>query len=107
MILNRSRDFGIQKALGFTTGQLMVQVALNYTPIVLVVVTVGCLAGFYGFNPLFTMLVHSAGIMSANMPPALLHTICTSLGLTVFAFAMSMLMSWRIRTISPYEMVTN
>lgn len=107
MILNRSRDFGIQKALGFTTSQLMVQVALNYTPIVLVGVTLGCLAGFYGFNPLFTMLVHSAGIMSANMPPALLHTIGTGLGLTAFAFAMSMLMSWRIRTISPYEMVTN
>ncbi|MCL2757389.1 MAG: ABC transporter permease [Coriobacteriia bacterium] len=105
MILRRRRELGIQKAVGFTTAQLMSQIALHFTPIVLVGVALGGVAGHFGFNPLFTATMRSSGIMGTDMPAPLLWTIVTCLALVALAYLVSMLIAWRIRKISPCALV--
>jgi putative ABC transport system permease protein len=105
MILRRRREFGIQKALGFSTGQLMAQVALGFTPMVMVGVALGALAGYFGFNPLFATLTHSAGIIQTDLPVPALWTAYTCLALSAYAYLVSLLVPWRIRHISPYALV--
>lgn len=105
MILRKRRELGIQKALGFTTLQLMTQIALNFTPMVLIGVAIGGLGGYFGFNPIFTLTVRSSGIMQVNMPSPAGWTIITCVALTVLAYLVSMLIAWRIRKISPYTLV--
>ncbi|WP_081765405.1 FtsX-like permease family protein [Paenibacillus pini] len=36
MILKRKREFGILKATGYTTFQLMTQIAMSFVPIVII-----------------------------------------------------------------------
>ena len=105
MILRCRRELGIQKALGFTTLQLMTQIALNFTPAVFVGVIVGGIAGYLGFNPLFVTLLHSAGIMKTELPSPLVWTIVACLALVALSYLTSMLIAWRIRKISPAVLV--
>jgi putative ABC transport system permease protein len=106
MIVRRKRELGIQKALGYTTLQLMLQTALIFTPVVAIGVAAGGLAGYFGFNPLFAALTHSAGIIETNMPAPTAWAAAACLALVAFAYLMSMLVAGSIRRISPYTLVS-
>jgi putative ABC transport system permease protein len=105
-ILRRRRELGIQKAVGFTTWQLMNQIALNMTPAILLGVAAGAAAGYFGFNPLMSALTSGVGIARLNLPVPLDQIIVVCAALVVLAYAVSMLIAWRIRKISAYALVS-
>ena len=105
-ILRKRREFGIQKALGFTTFQLMNQVSLNLTPAILVGAAAGAVAAFNTFDYFFVVVTGVAGSMSVNIPMPLNWTIAASAGVVVLAYVVSMAVACRIRKISAYALVT-
>ena len=105
-ILRRRRELGIQKALGFTTLQLMNQTALNMTPVILAGVLLGAVAGYFGLNPMMALLMGGMGIVRTHLITPLSQTIAVCAALIAIAYAMSMLISWRIRKISAYTLVS-
>jgi putative ABC transport system permease protein len=106
IILRRRRELGIQKALGFTTLQLMNQSALYFIPVITFGVAAGGIGGILGFNPIFVALTKTMGIMTASMPAAIKPTIVMCGGLVLLAYAFAMLIAQRIRKISAYSLVT-
>ena len=106
VILRRRRELGIQKAVGFTTLQLMNQLALYFVPVVTLGVVLGGMIGIFGFNSLFVALTRSMGIMTASMPAPLALTIVVCVMLVVLAYGFAMLIALRIRRISAYALVT-
>jgi putative ABC transport system permease protein len=106
VILRRRKELGIQKAVGFTTFRLMNQFALNFIPVVTLGVAAGGLTGAFGFNSLFMATVRGMGIMTASMPTPVGMTIIVCIGLVVIAYFFAMLISWRIRKISAYALVS-
>ncbi|MDR3072748.1 MAG: FtsX-like permease family protein [Clostridiales Family XIII bacterium] len=106
VILRRRRELGIQKALGFTTLQLMNQFALYFLPVITLGVAMGGIAGILGFNSLFVALTRYLGIMTASMPAPVGQTILMCGLLVILAYAFSLLISWRIRKVSAYALVT-
>lgn len=105
-ILRRRRELGIQKAVGFTTLQLMNQIALNMTPVILLGVFAGAATGCFGFNPLMSALTSSMGIAKLDLPIPLDQIIRACIILVILAYAVSMLIAWRIRKISAYALVS-
>lgn len=105
VILRKRRELGIKKALGFTTLQLMNQVAFNLTPIIFLGVAAGAAAGYFGFNPVFVMLTQSMGIAQANLPIPISWVLIVCAALVLLAYAVSMLIAWRIRKISAYGLI--
>jgi putative ABC transport system permease protein len=105
-ILRRRKELGIQKALGFTTFQLMNQMAMNLTLPIVFGVIAGTIAGVFGFNPLMSISMRGAGIVNMNLPIPMDWVIVLSVGLILFAYLISMLVSYRIRKISAYRLVT-
>ena len=106
VILRQRQQLGIQKAMGFTTLQLMNQFALYYIPIIALGVAAGGLVGILGFNSLFVGLTRSMGIMTASLPPSVELTILMCAGLVLLAYVFAMLISWRIRKISAYSLIS-
>ena len=104
VIIRRRREFGIQKAIGFTTRQLMQQIALSFTPAILLGTIFGCLFGIGGFNALFVILVRNMGIMTASMPPSIPMILVMGVGIILFSYVISLAIAWRIRKISPCEL---
>ncbi|MCL2169523.1 MAG: ABC transporter permease, partial [Defluviitaleaceae bacterium] len=105
-ILRRRRDLGIQKALGFTTLQLMNQISLSITPPLLIGIITGAISGYLGFNPIFSAVSRGMGIAQTNLPVPALWTIAVCLGLILLAYATSLAISWTIRKISAYALIT-
>ncbi len=105
-IIRKSRDLGIQKALGFTTGQLMNQIALSLTPSVLIGVVLGAIGGSIGFNPLVATMMTGMGIVKADLPLPLDWLILASVALVALTYAISLLVAARIRKISAYRLVS-
>lgn len=104
-IIRKRRDLGIQKALGFTTKQLMIQLSLNFLPVVAVGTIIGACAGYFGTNPMLGILFRGIGIMKMEFVilPAMMAAI--SIGVCIIAFLVSMLVAVRIRKISAQSMM--
>lgn len=105
-ISRRRRMLGIQKAVGFTTGQLMRQIAVSFMPPVIGGVCLGGVLGCIYANPVFSVLFRSIGIMRTDfiIVPALIVMTVALIG--VFAFFVAMAVSWRVRKITAYALVS-
>lgn len=106
MILREKRTFGIQKAVGYTTWQLMQQIALTFLPVVSIGVISGGIIGYFATNPLLSVIFKSIGIMKVSFNISPLWVAALSAGILLFAYAVSMLVSWRIRKISAYALIS-
>lgn len=105
-ILKRKRELGIMRALGYTTFQLRSQIAMSFLPVVSVGVLIGaCLGGLYT-NSMLELLLSSAGIAQVNFIIQTPMIIGLSIGLILFAYLISMLVSRRIKRITAYELIT-
>ena len=105
-ILRRRRELGIQKAVGFTTLQLMNQIALNMTPVILLGVSIGAVAGYFGVSPIVVAMFSGMGISKLSLAVPIGRTVIVSATLVGLAYIVSMLIAWRIRKISAYALVT-
>lgn len=106
MILKRKKEFGILKAIGYTTLQLMHQIALSFVPVVIAGVIVGGLLGSLLSNSLLTLLLSSAGIKNVQFIVNIPLVMLLCLGIMVLAYAVSLLVSRRIKHISAYGLIT-
>ncbi|MNI48131.1 FtsX-like permease family protein [compost metagenome] len=106
MIVKRKRELGIYKAMGYTTYQLMTQIALSFTPVVIVGTTIGGFLGCIGTNPLLSILVRSIGISNSQFKVHLPSVMILCIGIVVFSYLISMLVARRIKRITAYGMIT-
>ncbi|MDR1293537.1 MAG: FtsX-like permease family protein [Bifidobacteriaceae bacterium] len=105
-IRRQRRPFGIQRTLGFTTGQLATEVAATYWPPAAIGAVVGCVAGTVGFGPLIGLMFRSLGIYSVHMAASAWHTAILAVGLAVFALAVALAGAAGVRKATAYALVT-
>ncbi|MCL2425802.1 MAG: ABC transporter permease [Oscillospiraceae bacterium] len=105
-IQRKRRELGVQKALGFTTWQLMNQVALNLTPAIIIGAAAGAAISFNTFDAFFALVMGMSGSLSVNIPVPLGLTVLSCVGIVVLAYVVSMAVAWRIRKISAYALVS-
>jgi putative ABC transport system permease protein len=105
-ILRRKREFGIQKAIGFTTLQIMNQLAFNFMPIISIGVVLGGIGGFFGLNPVFVAMVSGMGMAKTDFSAPIAWSVMVCAALIILAYGVSMLIAWRIRKISAYSLIS-
>lgn len=106
LIQKRKLEFGILKATGYTTLNLMTQITLSLLPVIGAGVLLGGLLGYFYTDQAFVLMLSSLGIynakLSVNLPQMLLLCILI-LGV---AYMVSMLVTRRIRNISVYDLMS-
>lgn len=105
-IIRRKRELGIQKALGFTTLQLMHQLSLGLLPPIAIGVVVGSLGGLTQTNAIISLTQHAMGIMKANYRIVPGWIAVMGLLMIAVSYLVSMLIAFRIRRISAYTLVS-
>lgn len=105
-ILKRKRELGILIATGYTTFQLMTQIALSFVPIVIAGVIVGGVLGSLYTNSVLELLLSDAGISNVQfiIHVPLIVTLC--IAIIVLVYLVSMLVSRRIKRITAYGLIT-
>lgn len=105
LLNSRKRDYGILKALGFTTGQLVLQTAASFLPAVILSTTAGILVSCLVINPLTALFLGGIGIVKCTFTvPAGLIAV-SGAGMALLAFGLACLMSLRIRKIAPVDLL--
>ncbi|MCI8639849.1 MAG: FtsX-like permease family protein [Coprococcus sp.] len=105
MLGNKKREYGILKALGFTTRQLILQTALSFMPAAVFSTVVGVTVCSMIINPLTALFLNGIGIVKCTftVPTGLIAA--EGAGLILLAFVMACLLSLKIRKIAPKELL--
>ncbi len=105
MLNNKIRDYGIMKALGFTTSQLILQTALSFMPAMILSTLIGLIVCCLVINPLTALFLSGIGIVKCTFIVPAGFVFIAGLGLIVFAFVMACLLSLKIRKITPKSLI--
>jgi len=105
LLRRRKKDFGIQKALGFTTGQIILQTLLSLLPVILVGTGLGILAGVLLTNPLLGIMFAGLGIAKPLFVISPLLTALSAVGLVAISVLTVYLLSLKTRNISPQKLI--
>ena len=101
MLTNKKRDYGILKALGYTTGQLILQTALTFMPTIAISTAVGVAGCCLIINPLVALFLSSIGIVKCTFSVPVGLIAAEAVCLIFFAFCIACLLSLKIRKIAP------
>ncbi len=105
MLNSKKRDYGILKAVGYTTPQLIVQTAMSFMPSVIISSAVGIAVSMRLINPLFAVFLSGIGVVKGMFIVPVELCVIAGVVLVIFAFGAACLMSLKVRKIAPREML--
>ena len=106
MIIKRKKEFGVMKAIGYSTIQLMNQISISFLPVIITGVTIGGVLGLFFTNPMLSLLLSSAGVKRLDFIIHLPTILMICVGILILAYIVSMVVSRRIKKISAYGLIT-
>lgn len=106
IISKRRREFGIFKANGYTTLQLMSQITFSFIPVVGLGSLIGGIMSFYFTNSALSLLLSSLGFYNSKFTVNLTSVVVICLGMVLAAYAISMLVAYKVRKITAYGLIT-
>jgi len=106
MITKRKKEFGVMKAIGYSTIQLMHQITISMLPIIITGVGIGGLLGIFFTNPMFSVLLSSAGVKRLEFIIHLPIIVMVCVGILILSYIVSMFVSLKIKKISAYGLIT-
>ena len=105
VFVKKEKEFGIKKALGFTSLQLRYQLSLSLIPSTLLAATVGALAGYFYSNPLLAAVLSNYGLKVSRLIIHPNFMIVPAAAVPVLVFIFSFIMSGRMKKISAYKLI--
>lgn len=106
LIRKNKKEFGIMKAIGYRNRALIFQLFLSLLPALLFGTIAGTLLGFFISNPLLSVFFSSAGLLKTYFIIPTMVSIIISLGVFLASVAITYLIAFRLRTISPQKLIT-
>ncbi|MEH7225671.1 ABC transporter permease [Bacillus sp. JJ1566] len=106
MIIKRKKEFGVMKAIGYSTIQLMNQISISFLPVIITGVAIGGVLGYFFTNPMLSILLSSAGVKRLDFVIHLPTVLMLCVSILIVAYVVSMLVSRRIKNISAYGLIT-
>ncbi|WP_240758484.1 ABC transporter permease [Lysinibacillus sp. SGAir0095] len=106
MITKRKKEFGVMKAIGYSTIQLMNQISISFLPVIIIGVVIGGVLGILFTNPMLSVLLSSAGVKRLDFTMHIPSILFLCVGLLILAYIVSMLVSLKIKKISAYSLIT-
>lgn len=104
-VAQEKRNYGIYKALGFTTKQLVLQMVCSNLPIMILGAMIGTFGSVYLTDSLVIGCLSFFGIKACDMEINPVWLLVTVVGITVVAFVVTVCCSMKIKKIEPAKML--
>lgn len=104
--VRRQHEFGIQKAIGFTSRQIRGQLGIETMSVSVIGNIIGAILGCYFTNKIVSLIFSRFGVMKADFLVPVSVGIISVIGLAVFIYAITYLVSGNIRKISAYKLIS-
>ena len=105
-LLRDRQIFGIYKALGYTSRELIWQITMNFTPVIFMGALMGVVIGKFLINPAFTLVFAIAGIEKSTLNINFLILLGTLLFIVMVSLIVSIICARKVKTIEAYKMIT-
>ncbi len=105
MLNKKKREYGIMKAFGVTTKQLILQTAISFLPIQIIATGVGVVISCCIVNPLFSFMLSKIGIVICHFAIPVGMIIIVSICMIAVSFVLVCMLSRKIKKISPKELL--
>ncbi|MCI8541451.1 MAG: ABC transporter permease [Erysipelotrichaceae bacterium] len=105
LLNNKVQEYGVYKALGYTTRQLILQTALSFMPSVVLSLGLGLLVNAWLINPLVTIFLSGIGIVKCTFIVPHMFNCIAGLVIVLFTFCLICLMARRIKRITPKQLL--
>lgn len=106
MITRQKQYYGIQKSIGFTTGQIIRQIIFSLMPPIAAGAVAGGIISMLTMNRVISVLFKSLGVMNANFIIQPLGVVGIISGIILVSYVLGYLIAGRIRKITPYNLIT-
>jgi putative ABC transport system permease protein len=106
IITKRRREFGIMKATGYTSKQIIRQLAISFMPVAAVGVILGCAVGAVLVDPLMDMLFSTMAVQGAIFTASVPFTVIVGAVILLVTYAAANISARRIKNISVYELIS-
>ncbi len=105
IMLQRRYDFGVLKAIGYTTKQLIIQTGLGILPAILLGILTGCFTGVLWMNNIWLLAFASMGIQKVSLGVPVIGTVFVGIGLLLLSLLLSVWLCSGLKRISASELV--
>jgi len=104
-IIREKKNLGLNKAFGFTTGQLIMQTLLMNFPVIIAGTVCGVVLSIYLMEPMVVMCLSFCGIEKCPITVSFFWMVVTVVGIIVVAMITSFSSAFKIRKIEPVRML--
>lgn len=104
-VLKERRNFGVAKACGYTTGQLIVQILCGFMPQIVIGCIIGAVLAMVGTNPLVALSMSSVGFKKCTFTIPVASIVGVSAAVIILALLITIFTALRIRKITPAELI--
>lgn len=105
LIISKKKDYGILKALGYTSKNIIVQNAISFMPSIILSVIISCIVSCFIVNPYLTLIMSTFGVMKVTFEIPVTLVICMGIGFVILSFIFALVLSLRIKKIEPYKLL--
>jgi len=105
ILLNSKQEFGIMKSIGYTTGQIVRQVAVSLLPIVLTGGGVGCILASLTMDSIVRLLFGRMGVNNVDFTIPILLLMILVVTVCLLTYGIALLIASGVRKISPCDML--
>lgn len=105
LIISKKKDYGILKALGYTSKNIIVQNAISFMPSIILSVIISCIVSCFIVNPYLTLIMSMFGVMKVTFEIPVTLVICMGIGFVILSFIFALVLSLRIKKIEPYKLL--
>lgn len=104
-LYSKRKDYGIFKAIGYTSGNLILQTAISFMPPIILSVLVFSVGSYFAANPYMNLMMGSFGIVKANLVVPIPGVIIIGLGIIAVSFLFAVFEARRVRKLEAYKML--
>lgn len=104
-VIREWKHYGLYKAIGFTTKQLILQTVMSNLPIMFLGAAVGGILSIFAMNPICSVCLSICGIKKSELTVWPLGILITIVGITLLALLVAVMYSYKVRKVEPVKML--
>ena len=105
LIFSKRKDYGIYKAIGYTSRSLVFQTAASFMPSIIVSTVLSSIASYFLANPYMQMIMINFGLMKCTFTIPIPGVIIIAASMIVVSFLFAVFESRRVKKIEAYNML--
>ena len=105
MMQKKKKEYGILKALGYKSKDLILQTAISFMPSIIISVIIFSIVSYFLTNPYMNLIMINFGIMKCNFVIPIGGVIIVGIMLVIISFLFAIFESRRIKKIEPYNLL--